>query len=423
MSLDSSLISYAVKREKGFTELQRAGVTAEHFTDDYQKVWKFLQRMKRDHGQVPSSKIVATRYPNVDLHGVRDRDLPILVAEVKQRRKFMDFLEAIEEASRIAGPDEIDVTLATLQGQLNGLSVRNGKSGLVDLFSTETQKRILKDQAKRRRGDVMGLPTGLKRFDFTTGGLQRGRMAVVIGRPGLGKSWLDLLFVASAVMAGGKVGLYPLEMTLEETALRLYTIFSCRMFGEHKALKNLDLLNGRVSKAKIVRLLGLLEDKFKGQLFVADIGSMADPYTVERVEAEQEIYRFDMQWIDYLTLMKAPGVGRDGGEDHTTVKALSNGMKQISVRQNTVTGVSAQVSRQAISGRAFLPRLEHIAYGDSIGQDADHVVSINRKGPHLYYGMVKNRHGPEIGKTRVKFAVDSGSIEETQEQDDEDDED
>lgn len=423
MTVDSSLISLAIKKPETFVEMQRAGITHDFFTDDFSKCWKWMAKVKKEHGEVPSRGTIESRFPRIEITKVRERDLPVLVAELRQRRKYMDFLEVIDGASRIGGPEDIDVMVAEVQGSLNTLALRNGKNSLIDLFGAEAQKRILKDQAKRRRGTVMGLPTGLKRFDLVTSGLQRGRMTVAIGRPGTGKSWLDLLFVASAVMHGGKVGLYPLEMTLEETAMRLYTIFSCRMFGPDKSIKNLDLANGRVSKAKIVRLMNKLEDKFPGQLYVADIGTMSDPYTVERIEAEQQIYQFDMFWVDYLTLMKAPGVGRDGGEDHTTVKALSNGIKQIAVRHNTVGGVSAQVSRQAISGRAFLPRLEHIAYGDSIGQDADHVVSLNRKGPHLFYGMVKNRHGPEIPKTRVKFMVNDGVIEEDERQDeDEDDE-
>lgn len=418
MSLDSTLISFAVSKKSGFTELQRAGITEEHLTDEYAKVWKFLTKTKKKHGHVPSKSVVATRYPEVELHKVRDRDLPIIVAEVQQRKKFMDFLESIDDASRINGPEDIDSAIAELQGQLNALAVRNGASSLVDLFGAEATARILANQKLRRSGKTMGLPTGLKRLDLTIGGLQKGRMCVAIGRPGTGKSWIDLLFVAAAVLHGAKVGLYPLEMTLEETALRLYTIFSCKMFGSHKALKNLDLANGRISKAKIVRLTNILEDKFAGQLWLADIGTMSDPYTVERIEAEQEMYKFDLLWVDYITLMKS-NVGRDGAEDHTTIKALSNGMKQIAVRQGTVSGVSAQVSRQAITGHTFIPRLEHIAYGDAIGQDADHVISLNRRGPHLYYGLVKNRHGPEIGKVRCRFAVDSGSIEEDSEQDEE----
>lgn len=60
----------------------------------------------------------------------------------------------------------------------------------------------------------------------------------------------------------------------------------------------------------------------------------------------------------------------------------------------------------------FLPRLEHIAYGDSIGQDADMVFSINRKKDGLYYALVKNRGGPEISRTKVNFSINVGIIEE-----------
>lgn len=423
MSLDSSLISYGIRTKTGFNELRRAGLTPEHFTDDYARVWKWLVKQKKEHGRIPSVGVVKARFPNAEFHKIREKDLPHLLDEVLKRRKYIDFIQAIEEASRLDGPEAIEEAVADLQRNLNQLSVRDGRTALVDLFGKDAQKRLLADQKRRRAGEVMGLPTGLRRFDMVTGGLQKGRMTVLMARPGKGKSWLNLLFVASAVKSGAKVGLYPLEMPLEDTALRLYTIFSCQMFGPGKALKNLDLSNGRISKGKIVKLMNLLEDKYAGQLYVADIGSMSDPYTVERVEAEQEIFKFDMQWIDYITLMKAPGVGRDGGEDHTTVKALSNGISQIAVRHDIPTGVSAQVSRQAITGRALLPRLEHIAYGDAIGQDASHVVPINRKGEWLYYGMVKNRYGPEIGKTRVKFDVDRGDIEETKDQPDDDDDD
>lgn len=417
MSVDSSLLSLVIKRPEKFVELQRAGIDETFFTDDYAKAWKWLKQTKRELGTIPSKSVFRARFSNVKIHDVRSRDMPILVTEIKKRKKYLDFLAAIDDASRVGGPEDTDEAIYELQRSINELSVRDGNSGMIDLFSEDGKKRILKDQARRRKSDLIGIKTGLNRFDVVTGGLQKGRMVVVMGRPGAGKSWFNLLFVATAVINGHKVGLYPLEMTMEETALRLYSIFSHKLLKPGRALKNLDLMNGRVSKAKIVKLLNLLEDKYAGQLYVADIGSMMDPYTIERVEAEQETYQFDMFWVDYLTLMKAPGVGRDGGEDHRTVKALSNGIKQIAVRHNTVGGASAQVSRQAVSGNILLPRLEHIAYGDSIGQDADHVVPVASRGKHVFYGMVKNRHGPEIGKTRVKFLVNDGVIEDDNHQD------
>jgi replicative DNA helicase len=420
--LDGALVAYAVRRPLGLTELQRAGITTEYLTDDYAKAWDWVNRMKRQHGAIPSLRVVQQRYADLDLTPARQRDVPMLVSEVKQRKKLIDFHDAIENASSTArSVDDIDRALSQLQAQLNSLNVQGlGNQSIVDLFSRSAKRRMMKDLKQRRSGKMIGIPTGLKRFDFVTGGLVSRKMVVVMARTGVGKSWLNLLFVASAVLNGNKVVLYPLEMTLEETALRLYTIFSQKMFRGSDTLKNLDLTMGRFSPRKVVRLLNMLEDKYEGQLFVADVASLSDPYTPERVESEVELYKPDMFWVDYLTLLKAPN-GRSGAEDYTSIKVLSNAIKGIAQRQGCVGGASAQVNRDAMKVRSFIPRVEHISYGDSIGHDADQILSLGRKDEHLYYGLVKNRGGPEIGRTRMKAFFDEGRIEEDEQQESEDD--
>jgi hypothetical protein len=219
------------------------------------------------------------------------------------------------------------------------------------------------------------------------------------------------MMVARAVMDGAKVILYPLEMTLTETAFRLYTLFTQQMFGADQVLKNYDLTTGKVSTRKLVRFLNALEDKFSGQLMVADMANLSDPYTNERIEAEVDMHKPDMFWVDYLTLLKPPGTSR-GVDDWGAVRQLSNGIKNTAMRRDCVGGCSAQVNRAAMHADVFLPRLEHISYGDSIGQDSDLVFSINRKGKHLFYALVKNRGGPEIGRTRIRFNVNEGILEE-----------
>ena len=419
--LDGALVAYAVRRPLGLLELQRSGITTEHLTDDYAKAWEWVIRMKREHGTVPSLRVVQQRYADLDLSPARQRDVPMLVSEVKQRKKLIDFHDAIEAASTEArSVDDIDRALSMLQSQLNSLNTKGlSETAIVDLFSRAAKRRMMKDLKMRRSGKMIGIPTGLKRFDYVTGGLVARKMYVVMARTGVGKSWLNLLFVASAVMAGQKVVLYPLEMTLEETALRLYTIFSQKMFGANSAIKNLDLTMGRFSPRKVMRLLNMLEDKFAGQLFVADVASLSDPYTPERIESEVELYKPNLFWVDYLTLLKAPN-GRSGAEDYTSIKALSNAIKGIAQRQGCAGGASAQVNREAMKVRSFIPRVEHISYGDSIGHDADGIVSLGRKDQHLYYALVKHRGGPEIGRTRMKAFFDTGQIEEDDSQPDED---
>lgn len=424
MDLDGAVVAYAVRKPLGLTELQRTGINAGMLTDDYQKAWTWVVKIKRQHGNPPSLQVLQQKFPDLDLSPARSRDVPLLVSEIKQRKKLIDFHEALEEASSLAshGVDNLDAAMASLQTKLNGFHLNNGEASLVDLFSRQAKRRLIKDLKARRGGKMIGIPTGLKRFDYITGGLVKRKMIVVMARTGVGKSWMNLLFVASAIMNGQKVVLYPLEMTLEETALRLYTIFSQKMFGPSKALKNLDLTMGRFSPKKVVQLLNALEDRYEGQLFVADIASLADPYTPERIEADMELYKPDLYWIDYLTLMKAPN-GRSGAEDYTSIKSLSNAVKGIAQRQGCVGGCSVQVNREAMKIRSFLPRIEHISFGDSIGHDADQIVSLGRQNENLYYALVKNRGGPEIGRMRLRAFFDEGIIAEDDKQEDEDNDD
>lgn len=420
MSLDATLISYVVRRPASFTDLQRHGISADDFADDYRDVWRYLERHKRTRGKVPSRSAVTTRFPDMEWYNTSVGDSEELVDQIRQRRRWTRFLDALDEAATTAGsPENVDDAVAKLSARVNFLANPSGNAHLVDLFDHETAKRMLQEIRSRKFGGALGIPTGLRRFD-DLGGMVKGRSYVVGGRTGLGKSWIDLLFVASAVISGHKVILYPLEMTLTETAFRLYTIFSQRMFGAQRVLRNTDLTMGRVTKAKVVRLLHALEDKFAGQLYVADIGALSDPYTVDRIRAEVEIYRPDMFWVDYITLLRAPEMMR-GGEDYSAIRYLSSGIKLTALNFDCVGGSSAQINREALKVKSFIPRLEHIMYGDSIGQDADGVAMLNRRGQWLYYGLVKNRHGPEIPTTRCAFQVDEGAIYETEDQGSEDD--
>jgi replicative DNA helicase len=233
-------------------------------------------------------------------------------------------------------------------------------------------------------------------------------------------TWINLLFAREAVIAGGTVMLFPLEMTLFETAARLYTLFSART-QKDRVLKNLDLQSGNVSIKKVVRFLNFLEDHYAGQLYIADVGSIMDPMTVDRIRSEFELHKsVDVGWIDYIQLMRSTA-NRDARGDER-IKELSNGCKAMAQNFDIVMGCSAQANREATRGGFLLPTADHVGLGDSIGQDSDQIISLAQKGKYLFYGVTKNRHGPQIGKTRLKFFPDEGLITEARDEDQDEEE-
>lgn len=414
--IDSSIISYIIKY-KDLAGIQQAGINVDHFLDDgkndFQIMWNFLLRMKREHNAIPSGSTMKTRFPNLVLSHVSQDEIGFLVTEIKQRKKFFDFLEITNTA--IQGTDSwesVNEVIPELQAALSRLSYATDNGGhLIDLFSKETREIINADLDKRVNGEFRGIPTSLTTLDDITGGLAPQNMVTIMARTGMGKSWLNLLFIASAIIDGKKAILYPLEMQLTEVAYRLYVIFNYLHFRNQTHLTHRNLTAGAISKTRIKAFLDTLESEFEGQLIVADIGKLHESYTPEKIEAEVQIHKPDMFWVDYLTLMK-PVSKVEGWEG---VRQLSNAIKQIASRNNCVGGASAQVNRDALKANVFLPRPEHIAYGDAIGQDSDLILSIRSKQKAMYYALVKNRHGPEIPRTKVLFDVDQGILREVDE--------
>ena len=418
-TIDESLIAYAVSGH--LTELQQAGISSDSFVDEFSTIWSWIVRQKGEHDVVVSRDLLEQRYPDLELpRRVTRGDVQVLLDTVKKRLTYKGFITALTTAvSSCTDFERVQDTMQELQGELNRLSGISGTNAhLVSLFERETTDKIVEAIRERKAGHLPGIPTGLPTLDRVTGGLRKQEMAVIIGRTGFGKSWINLLFVASAVINGKKVILYPLEMTITEVAMRLYTIFTSQLWGHNRALRNMDLTDGSANIRRVQRFLNALEDKFSGQLYVADVGSLADPYTVERIEAEVEMHHPDLFWVDYLTLLKPPSGAKDS-QGWEQVRYLSHGIKNIAMRRNAVGGCSAQVNREAVQGKALIPRLEHISYGDSIGQDADKVLSIGRRQDHLYYGLVKNRGGPEIAKVKMRFNPDIGDLTETGDVDEE----
>lgn len=420
MSLDGALIAQIVRNPSTFTELQAAGITQEDFVDEWQKVWRYINRMKRERDIIPSGDQLAHRFEWIELPKTRKRDLPIQLTDLKRRTEHNQLVHILRDAADMLGdPDDIDEAKAFLLSRVNGLSVRNGKSAIRDLFGEDVRREMLTELRRRKSTETVGIPTGLHKFDSICGGMVKGRFITTLARTGVGKTFINLLFVREAVISGSTVMLFPLEMTLFETATRLYTLFSNRV-NSGKVLKNMDLQSGQISIKKVVRFLNMLEDHYAGQLYVADVGSIMDPMTVDRIRSEFELHKqVDIGWIDYIQLMRSTA-NRDARGDER-IKELSNGCKGMAQNFDIVMGCSAQANREATRGGFLLPTADHVGLGDSIGQDSDQIVSLARKGKCLFYGVTKNRHGPQIGKTRLKFFPNEGLITEAdmENQDDE----
>ena len=85
---------------------------------------------------------------------------------------------------------------------------------------------IYDEQERRRAGEQLQITTGLDEFDHYLGGLYRGELLVLAGRPSMGKTALALHMALAAARQGKKVCFFSLEMTERQLISRLLCTLS-----------------------------------------------------------------------------------------------------------------------------------------------------------------------------------------------------
>ncbi len=247
------------------------------------------------------------------------------------------------------------------------------------------------------------IPTSFKTLDeLLGGGLQRSDMFVLAARPSLGKSALAVNIARNAAAAGAVVGMFSLEMSAEQIALRLLS-------GEAN-VSTYHLRIGHLSAADEQRVLdsiGMLSDL---PIYIDDTpiqGIVEMRGKARRLQSEKGV---DMLIVDYLQLIasraRAENRVQEMGEISRAIKGMARDL-------DIPVFACSQLSRAVEQRPSHRPILSDLRESGSIEQDADVVAFIYRedqytsreewesKNPTIPYPqniaeiiVAKHRHGP-----------------------------
>jgi replicative DNA helicase len=211
------------------------------------------------------------------------------------------------------------------------------------------------------------LPTGLQVFDNSNGmGLHPGRLYVVAGRPGWGKSSIIVQWVAAACRAGRPTALLSMEMSEVDIVLRFAGLLS----GVHVMDRNQD------------RFPFTDDERWHLQEATAEIRGWPLHLRCQPTSATQLTgWASDLQQrhgvqivaVDYLQQI----LGTRGQSTLDRITEASRQCKLLSL-QGVAVVVAAQLNREALAGPR--PRAENLAGCDQIAADADSVICPWRGG-------------------------------------------
>ena len=136
------------------------------------------------------------------------------------------------------------------------------------------------DQLSQSKDVVTGLATGFVDIDEMTSGLQKGDLVIVAARPAMGKTSFCLNIAQHVSMRVGEtVGLFSLEMSKEQLALRL--LCADARVDAHR------LRTGKLNEKDWARLAKAYTDLSQSKLFIDDSATISPARDAGEVPAPQ----------------------------------------------------------------------------------------------------------------------------------------
>jgi replicative DNA helicase len=244
------------------------------------------------------------------------------------------------------------------------------------------------DELSKNRGQLRGVPTGLKTLDRMLSGLQKENLVILAARPSVGKSSLAIANVAmtTAMDAGVGVALFSLEMGRE--------MIVDRMISAQAGIDNWKIATGNLDPEDFEKYGIAAGELAEAPVFIDDTAglSILEMRTkTRRLMLEHEI---GLVIVDYLQLMRAPQAESRVQE----VSKMSQGLKNLARELKVPVLALSQLSRAVEQrGGDKKPQLSDLRDSGSIEQDADVVMFLYRPDDedreNLKLTVAKHRNG------------------------------
>ena len=259
------------------------------------------------------------------------------------------------------------------------------------------------DELSKLDGNITGLTTGFLELDNKTYGMQAGDLIIVAARPSMGKTTFAMNLVESVLFNSNLPALvYSMEMPADSIAMRLISSYG-KVHQGH-------LRSGKLDGDEWSKVTGTIFQLHEKHLYIDD--SSALPPTEVRSRARRIAKMHDGKigciMVDYLQLMKVPGMGDNRvGE----ISEISRSLKALAKEMNCPVIALSQLNRSLENRPNKRPVMSDLRESGAIEQDADLIMFIyrdevyNKESKEAGTAEIiigKQRNGP-IGTVRLAF--------------------
>lgn len=304
-----------------------------------------------------------------------------IVSQKSQLRSIMRLSqELISEAAT-----STDASKVLEKAEREIFNISTGRKNLDFVKVSKVMEGIIKDlqNKKEDRSGLTGVDTGFSNMNFKLSGFQKSDLIILAARPSVGKTALALNFAYNAAIKGKVVGIFSLEMSKEQMALR--------MLARAAMVELNDIKRGELKPDDFEVIRAALTIFRESKFFISEApGATITEIRSQARKLKTQNHSLDLIVIDYLQLM----VG-EGESQQVMVSNISRSLKALAMELDCPVIALSQLSRKAEDRKNHRPMLSDLRDSGSIEQDADVVMLLYREA---YYDKdnIENKNTAEL---------------------------
>ena len=341
------------------------------YDNKHKSIWKAMNRLRIEENQI--EMISLCNEVKKESNNVTNYDISVLIGEsaepttatIKHHAKIVWEKHVQREVARTAYKlysasfESINTTRTILDEHgkyVDALrSILPGKEQNIGSVVDDTVDKII-------AGNNM-IPFNFKPLDESAGGMTRGEITVVGGRPGHGKTTLMITIIKHLIEDGKKVCLFNREMNNVEMMRKIFVMESENLTYDKLRKNEVDEKSKKVVQNGMAQLI---KDKYKNLIMFDDVK------TIEESMAEVTKIKPDVIIDDYIQLIGVAG----SLERRFQIERIMTDYKWICKKENCSAILVSQLNREIERRFEPKPKLSDFAESGVIEQTAEAAVFV-----------------------------------------------
>jgi len=362
------------------------------YDSKHQRVWNTIQSMRKNGDEVIDVVTVMSRIKIVGdddvsayyLTGLIENVASISNAEHYAKIVYEKWLlrKVIRKAEIIKNTIDMPIDEA-----YNALQAIN--SEIEDVLNMRVREKfdlgnLVDETAEHIKAHDSLIPFGYGKLDKMTGGMTRGEITVIAGRPGHFKSTMMLNIVRKLIRSGNKVIVFNREMSNVEMMKKLFVLESQVL--NYDSLRSENMADFEVSDLELAKKH--IKNKYQNLLMFDNI------FDIEQAMREIRKHKPDVVVDDYIGLIDVFGID----DNRLRVDSIMKQYKRAAKTYNMCCLLVSQLNRECESRANKRPILRDLRDSGSIEQDAEMIL-------FMYYDWRYNYMDSQGGENELEVIL------------------